>query len=207
MKDKAINGLIHTLKTLQNLEVSNEVLNSITEFDNKLQNVYKMRELDFNDEYQNELIQKGVPTLKSIYDKLVELKKQYPNYKVYVDMGFANYAKPICGFCSYRGKFSNVAIEYRDVTYHLDDINDVREMDDDSLSVKSLVEHIEQLFDGELLEGYKGGEYRMGYSTPTFVSLPHEADDMIPVDFEVVNKLENYYTEIILLKIGYFEDE
>lgn len=203
MKHKEINHLIHTLKVIKNFEIDNKILEDIKTLDNKLNQKFNFSKLDFNNKYQNELIEKGVPTLKSIYDKLLEMSKFYGDYKVYVN--FRTRLNPVIGLCSYRGNFNNVAIEYDTMSFEYNE-DDVRELDTRGIYLSSLVQKIENLFNGELLEGYKGGEFRMGYTTPTYVSLEDEFQDIIPVNFKVIEYIGKTKVEIISIEIDWFSE-
>lgn len=169
---------------------------------------YEFRTNDFNDNFQNKLIEQGVPTLKSIYDKLFELciKSEVGfslnNYRVYMQKN--DYINPVIGMFLYLGYPKSIAIEYTHRPYRLDYETDREKIiaNKSAISYIKLISEMSNLLRGKTLEDKKGVTYKFGNTTPVYVSLRPENLDIIPIFFEINEELK-----IVIIKSEYFDDD
>ena len=88
-------------------------------------------------------------TLGAIMDGL---KKAEPGLPVYFDWCRLNPGR----FCSYRGYYEDLALGFEDSRYK-------------SVTVGELLQACEEI-EGKILEGWKGGDYKMTRETPVWVA-------------------------------------
>jgi hypothetical protein len=102
-------------------------------------------------------------TLGELIDRLERILPDLAeDADIWFDFG---YMVPTGGFCSYRGDYSQIAIEHGQIEARCSNCSV------DSLTVADFLEKLKQC-EGKTFQGWKGGDYKMGLYTPLWVANP-----------------------------------
>lgn len=161
---------------------------------------------DFNSSIENEILSKGAMSLvylKQILESAIEHKssyiKDFKDYKVFVKLE-SDFIFPTYGFLAYRGNYNCLTLDYRtQVGYVITEKANI--MLSDSFTIDLTLKEILDLLDGSRREGYKGGYYRYGDTTPIFASKSEDdASNLILVGYEINDDIKALIFKAKLLK-------